>query len=66
MLDDTKAYKCPKCTNKTLYRIPSYSFSNMFISTGDLFICDECCAELYANVDYDNSVRFTNYNRDKV
>lgn len=54
----TEAYsRCPKCTNHTLAKVDGMN---------DLYICDECGAELKGTEQYDHSISFTDYNVDEA
>lgn len=52
-----KVFTCPKCTNKTLY---SANDTEDIIGIGyhEVYICNECGAELFSEPQYDFSVKF--------
>lgn len=52
-----RVFDCPKCTNRAL--VPVYpSDSPIGIGYHELCICEECCAELYSEPQYDLTVKF--------
>lgn len=56
-----EVFMCPKCFNKTLYRVPveEDDIARLIgIGYHDLCICGECAAELYSEPQYDNTVKF--------
>lgn len=53
-----KVFICPKCGNRTLYPVNGNK-DVIGIGHHDICLCDECGAELWANAQYDNTVKFT-------
>ena len=47
-----KTYMCPSCYNNTLMPVDGYD---------DLFVCEECAAELKGVMQYDGSMKFKDY-----
>lgn len=58
-----KVFICPKCHNKTLYPVNGNS-DITGIGYHDLCVCDECGFELYAEPQYDNTIKFVNIPED--
>lgn len=52
-----KVFICPKCGNKTLYSINGNE-DIIGIGYHDICICNECAAELWAEPQYDFTVKF--------
>ena len=52
-----KVFICSKCGNKTLYPINGNK-DIIGIGYHDICICDECAAELWAEPQYDFTVKF--------
>lgn len=52
-----KVFVCPKCGNKTLIPVEENS-NTLGIDYHDLCICEECAAELYAEPQFDCTVKF--------
>ena len=52
-----KVFTCPKCGNKTLFRVDNDG-NTLGLDYHDLCVCEECAAELYAEPQYDNTVKF--------
>lgn len=55
-----KYYVCPKCGNKTLCSTENE------IDFHTLCICDECASELYAEPQYDGSVKFVEMSEEEL
>ncbi len=59
-----KVFTCPMCHSKTLYFIELYNEDYnkarevLGVGHGDIFICDECGAELRAEPTYEGTVKF--------
>ena len=52
-----KVFTCPECGNKSLVPIED-NISDSGIGYHDLCICEECGAELYAEPQFDCTVKF--------
>lgn len=52
-----KIFTCPKCHNKTLVPVDGNE-DIIGIGYHDLCICEECAAELYAEPQFDFTVKF--------
>ena len=52
-----KVFACPKCGNVALVPVEENP-NTIGIDYHDLCICEECAAELYAEPQYDNTVKF--------
>lgn len=56
--DDILSFTCPICQNDTLYSTEKDIYHPYEVDYEDLFICDECGAELKAYPKYDGTIDF--------
>lgn len=61
-----RAFECPVCGNRTLYCADNDCFRVSDVDYHDLFICDECGAELLSEPQYDGTIRFVSNTESSV
>ena len=56
--DGNRAFECPLCRNNTLYCVDHDCFRPADVDYHELFVCDECGAELLSEPQYNGKIRF--------